>query len=52
MWPFTNLYQRISDLEKKVELMAADIDAAKNLYKNDGPALAVDAAKITELEGK
>ncbi len=50
MWPFTNIYQSIQDLEKKVELLAADIDVLKNLSQNNGPGLAADAAKITELE--
>jgi hypothetical protein len=52
MWPFTTIYQRIQALELKVELLAADLDAAKNLYNNNGPGLSQDAAKITELEGK
>lgn len=50
MWPFTGLYTKIQALETKIDLLAADLQTAKDLSQNNGVNLSIDAARITALE--
>lgn len=52
MWPFTGIYTKIQALETKVELLATDLQAAKDLSQNNGAQLSLDAARITALEAQ